>query len=73
MRTLVRVTKTRYDCLVPNGPGTLAAVPVDARASLVRLLERLEAACERDPGDAQLAGVLLATLIELRRPAAEIF
>ena len=69
-RTLVRVTNFRYDCRVLSSAGALA---VDARASLVRLCERLEAASEQDPGNAALAQVLLDTLIELRRPAADVF
>jgi hypothetical protein len=53
----------------------MAAVTVtaDVRASLERLALRLEAASEHDPGNAQVAEVLLATLLALRGPPAELF
>ena len=58
-----------------TGPGVLAAglVPADVRASLERLAGRLEIASEADPGNAAVAEVLLATLVALRDPDAEVF
>jgi hypothetical protein len=44
---------------------------VDAEASLQRQARRLEAACERAPGNAALEKELRATLLVLRGPAGE--
>jgi len=46
---------------------------VDVRASLERLVLRLEAVHEANPADAQVAEVLLAALLALRSPDAEVF
>jgi hypothetical protein len=58
---------------VQDGAGALAGTAAGVRASLVRLRERLEAASERDPGNAELARALLEVLAALRDPDPEVF